>query len=51
MKQIAIFFIAGKEVSHLASPPSAQLASYRPEDADDDIGNRGTRKLSLIAAA
>jgi hypothetical protein len=51
MKQIAIFFIADQEVGYLASPPSAQLASYWSEDADDGIGNRGARPLSLIAAA
>jgi hypothetical protein len=47
--QIAISRIAGKEVGHLASPPSAHVASYRSKDADDGIGNRGTALLSLIA--
>jgi hypothetical protein len=51
MKQIAIFFIADKEVDHLASPPSAHGASYWSEDADDGIGNRGAFLLSRIAAA
>jgi Dihydrodipicolinate synthetase family len=51
MKQITIFLIAAKEAGHLASPPSAQLASSWPEDADDGIGNRGSPLLSLIAAA
>ena len=51
MKQIAIFFIAAKEVGHPASPPSAHVASYWSEDADDGIGNRGAPLLSLIAAA
>jgi hypothetical protein len=49
--QIAIFFIAAKKVNHPDFPPSARIASYWPEDAENDIGNRDGLLLSLISAA